>query len=134
MGYGKPEDIVEAVRLGIDQFDCVLPIRNARHGQIFSKLNKEELAKYFMDPEHPIDPKKLYTMIDITKAAFANDDSVFAPNNPVIQKPYTHSYVHHLMRAEAPSGMRLAVLANIAFYVELMKTIREIITEKGETA
>ncbi|MDA1168990.1 MAG: tRNA guanosine(34) transglycosylase Tgt [bacterium] len=131
MGYGKPEDIVEAVRLGIDQFDCVLPIRNARHGQVFSKLHTEELARCLQNPDYPIDPKKLYTVIDITKSAFANDETVFAPNNPVITKPYTHSYVHHLMRAEAPSGMRLAVLANIHFYVELMKSIREIIAEKG---
>lgn len=134
MGYGKPEDIVEAVRLGVDQFDCVLPIRNARHGQVFSRLNREELEKCLMDPEYVIDPKKLYTMIDITKAVFASDDTIFAPGNAVMKKPYTHSYVHHLMRAEAPSGMRLAVLANIAFYVELMKTIREIIAEKGQAA
>ncbi|MEK7500119.1 MAG: tRNA guanosine(34) transglycosylase Tgt [Patescibacteria group bacterium] len=131
MGYGKPEDIVEAVRLGIDQFDCVLPIRNARHGQIFSKLNKDELTKCLQDPEYPIDLKKLYTMIDITKSAFATDSTIFAPNNPVITKAYTNSYVHHLMRAEAPSGMRLAVIANISFYVELMKSIREIIALKG---
>ena len=131
MGYGKPEDIVEAVRFGIDQFDCVLPVRNARHGQIFSKLNRVELEKCLLDPEYPISPEKLYTVIDITKSVFANDTTIFAPNNPVILKPYTVSYIHHLMRAEAPSGMRLAVLANISFYVELMKTIREIITEKG---
>lgn len=131
MGYGKPEDIVEAVRLGIDQFDCVLPIRNARHGQVFSQLNSEELRRCLQNPDYAIDPKKLYTMIDITKSAFANDETIFAPNNPVIIKPYTYSYVHHLMRAEAPSGMRLAVLANISFYVELMKSIREIIQEKG---
>jgi queuine tRNA-ribosyltransferase len=131
MGYGKPEDIVEAVRFGIDQFDCVLPVRNARHGQIFMQLNKQELEKCLLDPEYPIDPKKLYTVIDITKSVFANDKNIFAPGNAVIQKPYTVSYVHHLMRAEAPSGMRLAVLKNISFYVELMKTIREIIAEKG---
>lgn len=131
MGYGKPEDIVEAVRLGIDQFDCVLPVRNARHGQVFSKLNKEELVRCLENPDYSIDPKKLYTMIDITKSLFANDETIFAPNNPVITKPYTHAYVHHLMRAEAPSGMRLAVIANISFYVELMKMIREIIAEKG---
>jgi len=131
MGYGKPEDIAEAVRMGIDQFDCVLPIRNARHGQIFCDLNKEYLERILQDPEYPIDPTKLYTTIDITKAVFANDLSVFAANNPVVTKPYSKSYVHHLMRAEAPSGMRLAVLANIRFYVELMKAIREVIAEKG---
>lgn len=131
MGYGKPEDIVEAVRLGVDQFDCVLPVRNARHGQIFAGLNKEELSKILHDPEYAIDPKTLYSSYDITKSSFADDLSVFAPNNPVIQKPYTKSYVHHLMRAEQPSGMRLAVMANVAFYVELMKAIREIIAESG---
>ena len=129
MGYGKPEDIVEAVRFGVDQFDCVLPIRNARHGQVFSELNEEELAKCLRDPEYPVDSKKLYTVIDITKAMYADDDTVFAPNNAVLVQPYTRSYVHHLMRAEAPSGMRMAVLANIAFYVQLMKSIRAIIAE-----
>lgn len=131
MGYGKPEDIVEAVRLGVDQFDCVLPVRNARHGQIFSNLNIEELQKALTDPEHPIDPKKLYTTIDITKAIFAEDFSVFDAENPAIAKQYTKSYVHHLMRAEPPSGMRLAVMANISFYVQLMRAIRNIIKEEG---
>lgn len=132
MGYGKPEDIVEAVRLGVDQFDCVLPIRNARHGQIFSGLNYGELAACLADPQRPIDPAALYTVIDITKSDFADDQSVFAPDNAVIQKPYTRSYVHHLMRAEAPSGMRLAVISNIAFYANLMKAIRNVIAEQGE--
>lgn len=131
MGYGKPEDIVEAVRLGVDQFDCVLPIRNARHGQIFSDLNIEELTKVLVDPEYPIDPKKLYKAIDITKAVFADDMSVFNTNNTDINRPYTKAYVHHLMRAETPSGMRLAVMANVAFYVNLMKAIRGIIEEEG---
>lgn len=131
MGYGKPEDIVEAVRLGVDQFDCVLPIRNARHGQIFSDLNVDELTRCLTEPDYPVDPKKLYTMIDITKSQFADDQAPVGPVNAVMQKPYTRSYVHHLMRAEAPSGMRLAVLCNIAFYVKLMKGIRVIIEEKG---
>ena len=131
MGYGKPEDIVEAVRLGVDQFDCVLPIRNARHGQIFSDLNVEELTRCLTEPDYIIDPKKLYTLIDITKAQFADDQAPIGPVNAVMQKPYTRSYVHHLMRAEAPSGMRLAVLTNIAFYVGLMKEIRGVIEKEG---
>lgn len=131
MGYGKPEDILEAVRLGVDQFDCVLPIRNARHGQIFSDLNTEELKKALTDPEYGIDPKKLYTSIDITKAVFASDLSVFNTNNTDITRPYSKAYVHHLMRAEQPSGMRLAVMANVAFYVNFMKAIREVIEKEG---
>jgi queuine tRNA-ribosyltransferase len=131
MGYGKPEDIVEAVRLGVDQFDCVLPIRNARHGQIFYNLNEDELAKCLIDPEYPVDPKQLYSVMDITKALYADDQTVFDKDNPAIIRPYTRSYVHHLMRAETPSGMRLAVMANISFYVKLMRAIRRVIDEKG---
>jgi queuine tRNA-ribosyltransferase len=127
MGYGKPEDIVEAVRLGIDQFDCVLPIRNARHGQIFSDLNIEELTRILHNPQYSIDPKKLYTLIDITKSQYADDQAVVSPGNAVLRYPYTRSYLHHLMRAEAPSGMRMAVLNNIAFYVGLMRSIRDIL-------
>lgn len=132
MGYGKPEDIVEAVRLGVDQFDCVLPIRNARHGQIFSDLNSEELVRCLTEPDYPVDPKKLYTLINITKSQFADDQTPIGPVNAVMQKPYTRSYLHHLMRAEAPSGMRLAVLTNIAFYVGLMKEIRGVIERSGK--
>lgn len=127
MGSGTPEDIIGAVRLGVDQFDCVLPVRNARHGKLYFDLNKDEVRAVLENPDRPIDPKKLYRTIDITKASFARDFSVFSPNHPVIEKPYTTAYVHHLMRAEAPSGFRLAVLHNIYFYVQLMEEIRSVI-------
>ncbi|MBI1833637.1 MAG: tRNA guanosine(34) transglycosylase Tgt [Candidatus Andersenbacteria bacterium] len=127
MGYGTPEDIVEAVRAGVDQFDCVLPIRNARHGQIMTDLNKEYVAECLQDPDKPIDPKKLYTKFDITKAPYRSDYSLFSPNHPIIQKSYTKAYVHHLLRAEGPSGLRLAVLHNIHFYEQLMREIRDVI-------
>lgn len=127
MGCGAPEDIVAAVREGVDQFDCVLPIRNARHGQLFYDLNEEELRACLTDPERPVNKKDLYQTIDITKPVFAKDFSIFSPGHPVIKKPYTKAYVHHLMRAETPSGMRVTVLHNIYFYVRLMDTIRQII-------
>ncbi|MEX0649444.1 MAG: tRNA guanosine(34) transglycosylase Tgt [Candidatus Andersenbacteria bacterium] len=131
MGYGTPEDIVGAVRAGVDHFDCVLPIRNARHGQLFYNLNVEELVRLLKDPERPIVPADLYTRIDIRKSIFASDFSVFSADHPVIQKPYTKAYVHHLMRAEVPSGNRLAVLHNIWFYVRLMEAIRVVIEKEG---
>ncbi len=127
MGYGTPMDIVEAVRAGVDQFDCVLPIRNARHGQIFYDLDKEELRKLLEDPTRELKKEVLYKVVDITKAPFADDHSEFSPGHPVIQKPYTKAYVHHLMRAEVPSATRLTVLHNINFYVQLMQAIRDII-------
>jgi queuine tRNA-ribosyltransferase len=127
MGCGGPADIIAAVREGIDQFDCVLPIRNARHGQLFYDLHVEEVAALLHDPERPVVEEKLYTKLDIKKSLFARDFSVFSPGHPVIKQPYTKAYVNHLMRAEAPSGFRLAVLHNIFFYVQLMKAIRAVL-------
>lgn len=126
MGSGAPEDIVRAVRQGVDQFDCVLPVRNARHGKIYLDLDDAELAACLQDPERPVVPEKLYRVIDILKSEHARDFSVFSPGNPVIAKPYSRAYVHHLMRAEAPSGFRLAVLHNISFYARLFQKMREI--------
>lgn len=125
MGYGMPEDIVEAVRAGIDQFDCVLPVRNARHGQIMEHLNIDYLQQCLVVPEREIEAEKLYRRYDITKSSYREDHSVFSPDHPVITKPYTKAYVHHLMRAEESSGMRLTVLHNIYFYVQLMQAIRD---------
>lgn len=132
MGAGAPEDILGAVREGIDQFDCVLPIRNARHGQIYRDLNEAELEAAFTDPERPIDPKKLYGVADMHQAKWAKDFNVFSPGHPVIEKPYTNSYIRHLLRSEAPSGLRLMVLHNIFFYAELMRKIQAIIAKHGE--
>ena len=132
MGYGTPEDIVEAVRAGVDQFDCVLPIRNARHGQLFYNLNKEELEKCLLDPERPVVKEQLYATINITKSPFAKDFSSFSSAHPLMKEGYSKAYVHHLLRAEPPSGLRLAVLHNIFFYVQLMETIREVIRAHGK--
>ena len=131
MGAGSPADIVRAVRGGIDQFDCVLPIRDARHGRLYRNLNQEELAACLHDPERPVDPATLHDTIDIMKSSFARDWSPFAPGNPAIAKPYTMGYVHHLLRVEPPSGYRLAVLNNIHFYVQLMQAIRATISTHG---
>lgn len=132
MGAGAPEDIVGAVREGIDQFDCVLPIRNARHGHVFRDLNEAELEAVLQDPERPISEEKLYRVDDMRKSDKARDFSVFSPGHPVIEKPYTNSYIRHLLRSEAPSGLRLMVLHNIFFYAELMRKIQAIIAKHGE--
>lgn len=128
MGAGTPEDIVRAVRAGVDQFDCVLPIRNARHGRLYLDLNVDELRACLRDPERPVEATKLYRMLDIRKSAHAtSSETITPPGHPVMKQLYTVGYLHHLLRAEPPSGYRLAVLINIHFYVELMRAIREII-------
>lgn len=132
MGSGSPEDVVRLVRLGVDQFDCVLPIRNARHGKLYRDLNEEELTRCLQDPEYSVDPERLYREINIRKSGFARDWNVLFNDHPVVEKAYTYGYLHHLMRTEAPSGFRLAVLNNIDFYVRLFGKMREIISQRGE--
>ena len=131
MGSGAPEDIVTLVRVGFDQFDCVLPVRHARHGKLYRNLNKEVLREYLLDPERPVVASDFYETLDIKKTENARDWSVFSPGNPAIDKPYTVGYVHHLMRTEMPNGFRLAVLNNMWFYVELLRGLREVIEEEG---
>lgn len=132
MGYGLPEDIVEAVRVGVDQFDCVLPVRNGRHGQVFYDLNVVELKASLSDPARPIDPHRLYSRISMRRAQYRMDTSLFSINHPVLRKYYTKAYVHHLMKSEELSGSRMIVLHNIFFYENLMREIRRIIDTYGE--
>lgn len=129
MGAGAPEDIVRAVRLGVDQFDTVLPIRSARHGRIYRNLRIEKLRSLLQEPDRPVIVDELYDVIDIEKAGRARDWQIFSEQHPVIEKDYTVAYVHHLMRTEGPSGFRLAVLHNVWFYVTLMREIRNIIKD-----
>ncbi len=132
MGAGAPEDIVRAVRSGLDQFDTVFPVRNARHGRVYRNLNVNYLEEVLMDPEQPVEADRLYQAVNVKRAEFARDWSEFSPGNPAIKKPYTVAYVHHLFRAEAPSGFRLAVLHNMHFYLDLMRSIRAAIEKRGE--
>ncbi len=108
MGVGTPANILEAVRRGVDLFDCVMPTRNARHGQLFTHEGIRNInnAKYTLD-EKPIDEKC---------------------GCPTCQK-FTRAYVHHLFKANEMLGMRLAVMHNLYFYNHLMKDIRDALDE-----
>jgi queuine tRNA-ribosyltransferase len=104
MGVGKPEDIVEAVRYGIDMFDCVLPTRNARNGQLITSTGVLNIknAPYKMS-EEPVDK---------------NCDCKVCKN-------YTRAYLNHLFRTNEMLGSILASYHNIYYYQSLMKQIRE---------
>ncbi|KKQ56524.1 MAG: Queuine tRNA-ribosyltransferase, partial [Parcubacteria group bacterium GW2011_GWA2_38_13] len=121
MGLGRPEEIVYAVKQGIDMFDCVIPTREARHGRLYlckvqnSKFKTQSLGKNF------------YNTINIKNAKFATDMS---PINNSNLKQYTKAYLHHLFRTNELLGMRLATLNNLEFYLTLMRNIRNQI-EKG---
>ncbi|SNY52628.1 tRNA-guanine transglycosylase [Arsukibacterium tuosuense] len=106
MGVGKPEDIVEAVRRGIDMFDCVMPTRNARNGHLFisSGVVKIRNAKH-KDDISPLDPEcDCYTC-----------------------KNYSRSYLHHLDRCNEILGARLNTIHNLHHYQKLMQGLRDAI-------
>ena len=108
MGVGTPQNIVEAVYRGVDFFDCVMPSRNARHGNLFTWKGKINLLnEKYAEDERPI----------------AEECGCPACRN------YSRSYIRHLFKAREALGMRLAVLHNLYFYNELMQKIRDALDE-----
>ena len=103
MGVGTPANILESVARGIDLFDCVMPSRNARHGQAFTWEGIRNLnnAKYELD-DRPI------------------DEGCQCPTC----RNFSRAYVRHLLKSGEMLGMRLAVLHNLYFYNNLMEIIR----------
>ncbi len=103
MGVGTPQNILEAVHRGVDFFDCVMPSRNARHGNLFTWHGKMNInnERYF-DDEKPI------------------DENCGCP----ACRHYSRAYIRHLFKAREALGMRLCVLHNLYFYNELMQRIR----------
>ncbi|MGD1983163.1 MAG: tRNA guanosine(34) transglycosylase Tgt [Chromatiaceae bacterium] len=108
MGVGTPEDIVEAVRRGIDMFDCVLPTRNARNGHLFTHDG----------------------VVRIRNARHAQDT---APLDPACAcytcRNYSRSYLRHLFRCNEILGARLHTIHNLSYYQQLMRDIRLAIEE-----
>ena len=108
MGVGTPQNIVEAVYRGVDFFDCVMPSRNARHGNVFTWEGK----------------------ITIQNERFLKDGRPLSEScNCPACRHYSRSYIRHLFKAKEALGMRLAVLHNLYFYNELMQKIRDALDE-----
>jgi queuine tRNA-ribosyltransferase len=108
MGVGKPGDIVEAVRRGIDMFDCVMPTRNARNGHLFVSEGVLKLrnAKYRSDTG-PLDARcDCYTC-----------------------KNFSRAYLHHLDKCNEMLGAQLNTIHNLHFYQNLMRDIRKALSE-----
>jgi queuine tRNA-ribosyltransferase len=104
MGVGKPDDIVEAVRRGIDMFDCVLPTRSGRTGQAFTA-------------DGPI---------NIRNAKFAEDRDPIEPGCPCPTcTKFERAYVHHLVRSGEILGAMLMTEHNLWFYQRLMQGLRD---------
>ncbi len=108
MGVGKPEDIVEGVRRGIDMFDCVIPTRNARNGFLFTRYGTLKIrnAKHQHDTSPVDDQCGCYTCTN-----------------------YSRSYLRHLDKCGEILGARLNTIHNLYYYQELMQGIRKSLDE-----
>lgn len=108
MGVGKPDDLVGAVERGVDMFDCVLPSRSGRNGQAFTWNGA----------------------LNLRNARFAEDQEPLDPRCPCDTcGTYSRAYLHHLVKAGEILGAMLMTEHNIAFYQQLMQTMRDAIAE-----
>lgn len=104
MGVGTPANILEAVERGIDFFDCVLPARNGRHGNVYTNQGK----------------------LNLFNAKFELDDRPIAHDcNCPVCKTYSRAYIRHLFKAKEMLALRLCVLHNLYFFNNMMEEIRE---------
>ena len=109
MGVGSPEDLVEGVARGIDMFDCALPTRVARNGNLFTPEGR----------------------VDITKARYAEQQGPLDETCDCYTcRNYSAAYLRHLFRAKELLGLRLASIHNLRFVLALMERIRASILEK----
>lgn len=113
MGVGKPEDIVEAVRRGVDMFDCVMPTRNARNGHYFVTGDTENQGvvrirnSQYRTDEQPLDP----------------ECDCYACQN------FSRAYIYHLHKCKEMLGAQLGTIHNLRYYQRLMAGIREAIEQ-----
>ncbi|MPV85676.1 tRNA guanosine(34) transglycosylase Tgt [Ostreibacterium oceani] len=106
MGVGKPKDIVEAVKRGVDMFDCVMPTRNARNGSLWTQFGELKIrnSRYKMDT-NPLD----------------SDCSCYTCQN------FSRAYLHHLDKTKEILGAQLNTIHNVHYYLTLMQQIRDAI-------
>jgi len=106
MGVGTPENLVQFVSSGCDMFDCVMPTRNARNGQLFTSKGT----------------------INIKNAAYRFDiDPIDSACNCYTCMQFSRAYLHHLYRSRELLAYRLNSIHNIHYYIQLMKQMREAI-------
>ena len=106
MGVGAPEDLIELVSLGTDMFDCVMPTRNARNGQLFVRTGT----------------------LNICNARYGADQAPVEAGCPCYTcRHYSRAYLRHLFMAKELLAYRLNTIHNICFFMTLMREMREAI-------
>ena len=103
MGVGTPTNILEAIERGVDMFDCIMPTRNGRNGQLFTAYGTMNMRNKKWEADFsPIDP----------------DGASF------VDRIYTKAYLHHLIKVNEILGLQIASIHNLAFYLWLVKEAR----------
>jgi len=118
LGVGTPEQIVQAVALGCDSFDCVIPTREARHGKLYVSFKPGEGEGYYTINIDNEKYKEDFTPVD-------NTCNCYCCMN------FTKAYVRHLFMSKEPLGIRLATMHNLRFYLNIMARIRESIESEN---
>ena len=104
MGVGTPANILESIALGVDMFDCVMPTRNARNGQLFTWNG----------------------ILNMKNKKWENDFSPLDPDGEsYVDSFYTRAYLRHLFVAQEILALQIATLHNLNFYLRLVRTARE---------
>ena len=103
MGVGTPGNLLEAIERGVDMFDCIMPTRNGRNGQLFTRMGTMNLRnRKWADDFSPIDPD----------------------GNSLVDTTYSRAFLHHLFKSEEILGLQIASIHNLAFYRWLMGEAR----------
>lgn len=104
MGVGTPANILENIALGVDMFDCVMPTRNARNGQLFTQNG----------------------IINLRNAKWRDDFSLLDPDGDAsVDQRYSKAYLHHLFKANEALGKQIASIHNLRFYLWLVESARK---------
>ena len=106
MGVGDPARIVDAIGVGVDMFDCVLPTRLARHGTVLTSTGK----------------------LNLRNAKHAGVDEPLDPVNPM-SNSFSRAYLRHLMQVKEPTAARIATMHNLWFLIDLVKQARRAIED-----
>ena len=103
MGVGTPANLLEAIERGVDMFDCIMPTRNGRNGQLFTRTGTMNMRnRKWADDFSPVDPDG-YSFVDTI---------------------YTRAFLHHLFKTDEILGLQIASIHNLAFYKWLMNEAR----------
>jgi queuine tRNA-ribosyltransferase len=108
MGVGTPANLLEAIERGVDMFDCIMPTRNGRNGQVFTKDG----------------------IMNMRNAKWEYDFSPLEENgSSVVDAMYSKAYLRHLFKADEILALQIASIHNLAFYIWLVKEARHHIIE-----